>query len=414
MTLTVKHAFVSAVADAGVPGEIEPSHWNATHVVTGSLDPGVPVNSVQFNQPLGTFAGTGNFTWLTGPTTNSGLTIGGATISGGVITPGSGGEAAAIGKYAVINNALFAPGDPVNAQIFQTTAALTLCPLQSGDLSGLVSQTFTGYGGVIHTGAGQSFVTGLDVETTVNSNSTGPFGSVIGGEIGISNYGSGNITAFLEAAVIQANNLGSGNISTIIGLSCESFDQGSGGVTSQYGGQFRAQTQNVNSFADLTGGLFGVQLSGGTVHDLIGGEFHGDVSGTSTIFNNAYGIKVTGFVGTPIGQPHNVYGIYIAAASGGTTNNWNIWSIDQGSWNQFDGTVFVGNDLVVGSGTATNATNGFLYIDAGAGAPTGVPSGQPGTVPMYFDTANSQLWIYAAGAWRQPKTPGGAATVTWQ
>lgn len=41
MTLTVKHPFTSAIADdptAAAAGQVLPSHWNANHTVTGSVD----------------------------------------------------------------------------------------------------------------------------------------------------------------------------------------------------------------------------------------------------------------------------------------------------------------------------------------------------------------------------------------
>jgi hypothetical protein len=63
---------------------------------------------------------------------------------------------------------------------------------------------------------------------------------------------------------------------------------------------------------------------------------------------------------------------------------------------------------------ATNATDGFFYIETCAGTPTGVPTAYTGRVPMVFDTTNNQFWIYTGGAWKQPKTPAGAAIVNWQ
>jgi hypothetical protein len=63
---------------------------------------------------------------------------------------------------------------------------------------------------------------------------------------------------------------------------------------------------------------------------------------------------------------------------------------------------------------ATNATDGFIYIASGAGTPMGTPTTATGRVPLYIDTTNSQLWLYMGGAWKQPKTPAGAATITWQ
>ena len=63
---------------------------------------------------------------------------------------------------------------------------------------------------------------------------------------------------------------------------------------------------------------------------------------------------------------------------------------------------------------ATTATDGFLYIPTCAGTPTGVPTTFTGRIAMVYDTTNHQFWFYDGGGWKQPKTPAGAATVTWQ
>jgi hypothetical protein len=84
----------------------------------------------------------------------------------------------------------------------------------------------------------------------------------------------------------------------------------------------------------------------------------------------------------------------------------------------YGATATTGNPSIVlgNAALATNATDGFLYISSGAGTPTGTPTTQNGgaAIPMYIDTTNSQLWLYMGGAWKQPKTPAGAAIVTWQ
>lgn len=70
--------------------------------------------------------------------------------------------------------------------------------------------------------------------------------------------------------------------------------------------------------------------------------------------------------------------------------------------------------VVVGNAAlATTATEGFLYIPTCAGTPTGVPTTRTGRIAMTYDTTNHQFWFYD-GAWLQPKTPAGAAIVTWQ
>ncbi|MEZ2218574.1 hypothetical protein [Rhizobium sp. RCC_161_2] len=45
----------------------------------------------------------------------------------------------------------------------------------------------------------------------------------------------------------------------------------------------------------------------------------------------------------------------------------------------------------------TNASTGFPYIPATAGAPTGVPTPVNGMVPMQYDTTNHKFWIYDGG-----------------
>lgn len=73
-----------------------------------------------------------------------------------------------------------------------------------------------------------------------------------------------------------------------------------------------------------------------------------------------------------------------------------------------------GNKVFGVAALATNATDGFVHIPSCAGTPTGTPTLVIGMIPMIFDTTNSQFWFYTGGAWKQPKTPAGAATVTWQ
>lgn len=69
--------------------------------------------------------------------------------------------------------------------------------------------------------------------------------------------------------------------------------------------------------------------------------------------------------------------------------------------------------LNTGSALATTAVDGFMYIPTCAGPPTGVPTVYTGQIAMIYDTTNDQFWFYN-GAWKQPKTPAGAAIVTWQ
>lgn len=48
---------------------------------------------------------------------------------------------------------------------------------------------------------------------------------------------------------------------------------------------------------------------------------------------------------------------------------------------------------------ATNATDGFLYMAACAGTPTGVPTSVTGRVPVVIDSTNNKMYIYSGGSW---------------
>jgi hypothetical protein len=52
-----------------------------------------------------------------------------------------------------------------------------------------------------------------------------------------------------------------------------------------------------------------------------------------------------------------------------------------------------------GPAGSTGMTKGFLYVPAGAGAPTGVPAAITGTVPLYVNTSSGQLYAYYGGTW---------------
>lgn len=111
---------------------------------------------------------------------------------------------------------------------------------------------------------------------------------------------------------------------------------------------------------------------------------------TSTVNLTAYGVNSNSFLST-----------LVIGTTSGTSNVTNLTLNGQG-------------DAVIGQGAiSTSATDGFFYIASGPGTPTGTPTAFTGRVPMYYDTTNHQFWIYDSG-WKQPKTPAGAALVTWQ
>ena len=68
---------------------------------------------------------------------------------------------------------------------------------------------------------------------------------------------------------------------------------------------------------------------------------------------------------------------------------------------EFSSRVTVDSSLIVGTAAlATTATDGFLYHPSCAGAPTGVPTTQTGTMPMVLDSTDSKLYAYIGGTWK--------------
>lgn len=59
-----------------------------------------------------------------------------------------------------------------------------------------------------------------------------------------------------------------------------------------------------------------------------------------------------------------------------------------------------GNTVLNSAAISTSATDGFLYIAACAGTPTGTPTTYTGRAPLVIDTTNNKLYFYSGGAWR--------------
>lgn len=81
----------------------------------------------------------------------------------------------------------------------------------------------------------------------------------------------------------------------------------------------------------------------------------------------------------------------------GDNNIINLLNISNGGQKRM--VLDLSGNLSLLAGTTT-MTNGFVYIPAASGPPTGVPTSITGSVPMYADTLNNRFYLYIGGNWR--------------
>lgn len=102
--------------------------------------------------------------------------------------------------------------------------------------------------------------------------------------------------------------------------------------------------------------------------------------------NNVEAARIQGYGGSASGTLDvNTFGGNIRLRAGGSNNTLLLTPA---------GNVY--NGLT----SSTTMTNGFIYIPAAGGAPSGVPTAVAGQVPMYFDTTNNNFYVYN-GAWKK-------------
>jgi hypothetical protein len=321
--------------------------------------------------------GTGALVFGTSPTFTTGLTTPVATINQGTITS----DAPHINTTVTWNNAgIVGPAWKLNVTATSADAAAFLVDLQVGGTSAWkVGRTGTSVQtGVVQAASGSVAAPSFAFTANANSgmyNISGALGWVVSGTV----YNTLSSTAMgLRNTTAVGWTSGDPSITSV-----DLFLTRSTTATLQQG----AADVNGNAVAQT----FQVQ-SGVTGTDKNGGNW------------TFKGSKQTG-----AGTPGDIIFQTSAKLASGTTQGTPATGLTiTGSILNMKPSVLVGNAAL-----ATTDTEGFLYIPTCAGTPTGVPTTRTGLIPMIYDTTNDQFWFYRAG-WKQPKTPAGAAIVTWQ
>lgn len=261
MTLTVKHAFVSLVADdPSVPGEVRPSNWNDDHVITGTFD------------PTGSTLASGAV-WVG----SAGNVAAAVLFSGDVTLSNTGVTALATAQPAVHTWALAQTFTvaPVFTDASGTRTALGLGTLatQSGTFSGTSSGTNTGDQTTVSGNAGTA--TALQTARTINGTSFNGTADITvaaaAGTLTGTTLAAGVVTSSLTTIGTLAG--GSVPASLVTGLTSSSV--GLGSVTND------AQTKAaiVPNTAPAAGALL-VGNAGGTAYASVAAS--GDITVAST------------------------------------------------------------------------------------------------------------------------------------
>jgi hypothetical protein len=239
----------------------------------------------------------------------------------------------------------------------------------------------------------------LTALTTGGSNAV--FGSSAAAALTTGSFNTVFGTGALAAATTQSNN-------TAIGYGTLFFTTGASNTALGYEAGAAVVTGSNNillgaSAGDSSGGAsVGHFVAGSNTAAIVAiyfGNGETNAAPQNITFNatggsgaNVAGASVThaGGIGTGTGAGGSlIFQTAAAGASGSTANTLaTALTIDQ-----------FGN-LVQGTGAlATTATNGFLYVETCAGAPTGTPTAYNGRAPIVVDTTNGKLWVYYGGAW---------------
>lgn len=320
-----------------------------------------PQYALQFNNPLGMFDG--DAVALLNPSV--GMTIGGATQSGGVITAGAGLHSA-LGKQAVPNWIDFFVGDGplvkdavvVVNEIFSTATLNTECIGIAASIR--VDAAVSGH--VTH-GVGGWFSVAAPDNGVANRGLTGLHMGVYNFETTASNSD--------ELIAMFGESINSGaDITNIIGLQFSVFNQGGGSVNELQGIYATLRATNASPVNTMRG----IHISHNTVSGAA--TYYGlSFTGAVDVDDTAYGIYLSNMY-----APNLTRGIYIEKLDGDTdvagieiadqspfnpTDTYNLLSRGAKSRNLFEGYVEVKETATVPGAVANLAR--IFAVDNGSG-----------------------------------------------
>jgi hypothetical protein len=345
------------------------SRIGAVEPLVGGSSAAEPQFAIQFNNPLGTFAG--SELALFDP--SIGMTIGGATESGGTVTLGTGAHVA-MGNHAVIDFLTYSPGDPVNQYSPNPPTMSVLVINEAYTTPEEVPPGHEVHGMTIamdfNNQSDRSFsVVGYLGGSSLNSQSTRAINDFIEVELAPVNYSPKNV-ARMAAILGYATHLGTGKIQDMYGISYVAANVGSGEVRNLYGCRIEA---NCGFSAGPVSSLYGIHLTasaqGGSSVDGLYGLYIVSTDGEGETFSYnivSQDFNYVGTMGSTLGgnlfQGHSAFGTnsdvdatYAVVID--NASHLNLKSVGVTSRNVFEG--------IINFGTATNASpqDGDVWFD---------------------------------------------------
>ena len=378
MAITVKHKFVSAIPDAGDPTIVQPSNWNDTHDLTGT----VPVANGGTGASTAT-DGLNNL--LPSQTGNNGKVLATDGTNANWTTSGSGDV---VGPASATDNAV-ARFDTTTGKLIQNSVTTID---DTGNASGILSQQFSN-GSALTVAAGKLWYDGSDGTWNAGMGG-GNITQQIGEELFVYGKAGATITDSPLQIVYQTSVVGaSGHIvfnPTVAGITDANLILGCATENISIGNFGRITTYGTIHGITTNGTAYGETWADG---DII---WYNPVTGNPTKNKpTAPNIKVQLGIITHAGSGGSgsfFVLVNIGSVLGGTDSNVQLTSATNGNILTYDGGngYWKNTDLTAGTGiSVSKSVNGVLTVTNTSPSSGGTVTSVTGTAPVVSSGGNT-------------------------
>lgn len=313
------------------------------------------------------------------------LVVGTDPTGSDMVRIGGAGRFTALGVGAASNSAFFvnvngsSAGDGTNLWTYRTDTTATV------SLSG----NYIGYYAYLRTAASAitiAAMSGMYLDTGTKgagSTITTQYGLFIASQA----LGATNYAIFTNAGLVSlgdATTIRSGGLQVTGNIGLGAAPQAPFGIYMTGG---TSTTDQEGMFLDVTG------TSAATAF-VIAGDFRAGTAAAGFTCAEVTGVYINDAVKGAGSTITTQYGIHLLSQTKGTTSYAIFTNLGIVSFGDIVKLNSVAGLVCANAALSTSATAGFIYIPTSAGAPTGVPGSQTGTVALEYDTTNDKLMVY--------------------